>query len=125
MLLAHWWLSGLMPKRNGGRWVASNLVAGAMNTTSLNTEFGDANDAKISGGAATDNLAILSKITSISIKGAVVGTPVAVNGADQFGFVSESIGSLKILNVTVVLNVTAHTDNLNIGLSGDVNLHEI
>ena len=75
----------------GGDWAASNLIAGAMNTASLNTTFGNVNDASIGAGTA-----IVARITSITIAGQVFGTPASVNNTDHFGFLAQQIGVLKV-----------------------------
>ena len=102
-----------------GTWAASNLVAGATNTSP--TAFGDGNDASI--GAGT--VAIKSSITSITISGGIFGTPNSLSSADHFGFVAEKIGSIKIGTVTVALSAAPDTDNIPLGPDGDVNLHEV
>jgi hypothetical protein len=109
----------------GGNWVASNLVAGAMNTASGNKNFGNADDAKISGVGTTNTAGIISKIASITIKGLVFGTPVSVSTADHYGFVVEQIGSFKAGGFAVALMLDAHNDNHPIGTTGDVTIHEI
>jgi hypothetical protein len=100
----------------GGSWTASNLVAGVVNTGAPN--FGDSHDVPISGG----NSSITSKIASISIGGPVYGTPSTVNAGDSFGFVAQSIGTVKIAGLT--LAPTSGGDIL-VSATGDVFVHEI
>ena len=111
----------------GANWVASNLVAGVMNTASGNTNFGDANDAPIGG-------SLISKIVGIIIKGQVFGTPTNVNNTDHFGFVANHVVSLAIgtpSNPVILLNVGPLTDDRNVGetvfttLVNDVKVHEM
>jgi hypothetical protein len=109
----------------GGDWTASNLVAGAMNSISFNTQFGNANDVKISGAGTNDTVGIISKITSITIGGLVFGTPNSTSTADDFGFIAEQIGSFKEAGTTIALMLNAHNDNRPIGTTNDVNIHEI
>ena len=101
-----------------GDWIASSLVAGATNPTSGNRFFGNGGDALISGGSA----AIQAKIASITIGGQVLGT---IGGTDQFGFVAEQIGLLKVAGTLIPLKPAAHVDNRAIGPVGDMALHEI
>jgi hypothetical protein len=86
----------------GGAWIASSISAG-VNPDNLG--FGGGSDAVIDNppGAATD--AIVAKIASITIKGAVVGAP---NPFFQCGFVAQQIGSFKAAGFTASL--TAATD---------------
>ncbi len=75
----------------GGDWAASSLVAGVLNGTSGNTNFGNANDQSIGAG----NTNITSRIASILIGGHVIGTQDSISIFDQFGFVAGQIGSFK------------------------------
>jgi hypothetical protein len=102
----------------GGNWIASNLVAGAMNSASTNTSFGNTNDAVISGGSAR----ITSKISSISIGGFLEGSS---GSGLHFGFVAEQISSMKIGGTAIPLQAGAHNDNRNIGSTGDTTIHEV
>ena len=83
----------------GGDWVASNLVAGAMNAASGATggNFGE-RGTNVNFGAMTGNAGShhLAKIASITISGQVFGTPDSFSTTDHFGFVAEQIGALKI-----------------------------
>jgi hypothetical protein len=105
----------------GGDWAGSNLVAGAMNAASGNTKFGDANDASI--GAGT--LGIIGSITSITVKGLVFGTPDGVSNTDHFGFVAQVVGSVKVNGNAFALTSGPDDDNLSVGETGDVTIHEI
>jgi hypothetical protein len=105
----------------GGDWIASNLVAGAMNAASGNTNFGNGNDASIGGGTT----GIIATISRVSIGGQVFGTPISVSVSDQFGFVAERIGSLKIGVHTIALIAGANNDNLGVGETADVVVHEV
>jgi len=102
----------------GRDWIASDLVAGV--AEGGNGKFGDAGDVSIPGGDAN----IQSKISSITIKGQALGT---VGGTDQFGFVSQQIGSLKVGGTTVAM--TAGTGNdlteLFVGVTGDFGVLEV
>ena len=103
----------------GGDWAASNLVAGAKNAASGNTKFGDGNDASISAGS----LNITAKIASVTIAGQLFGTPASVSSTDQFGFVAQQIGTLKIGGNTVA--IPANNTPQPVGPSNDVDLHII
>jgi hypothetical protein len=99
-----------------GNWTASNLVAGAQNTASNNKNFGDANDAAITGA----NPATIGKIASISIGGVISGT---VGGTDHFGFVAHKIASFSIGGIKIPLPISPSTHDL--GATGDVSIHQI
>ena len=103
----------------GGDWAASNLVAGAMNTASGNTKFGDGDDASISAGSTN----ITAKIASITIGGQLFGTPASVNSTDQFGLVAQQIGTLTIGGNPIV--IPTNNTPLAIGETGDVSIHII
>ncbi len=99
----------------GGDWIASSIVAGIENyganatkgatfpDADDNTYFGDGNDHRISGSDVKDDddIKFISKIGSILIKGAVVGTSAT---GDHFGFVAQQIGSFKAGGFTASLN---------------------
>jgi hypothetical protein len=99
----------------GGDWTASTLAAGA---DPVNGFFGDGDDAKA---ADDDDLpGVISRIAGILIRGQVQGTAA---GGDHFGFVAEEIGSLSAAGAALPL--TANKDDLPVGTSGDVRLHEL
>lgn len=99
-----------------GNWIASNLVAGVMNATSTNKNFGDASDAAIPTGSPS----AIARIASISIGGVISGT---TGGTDHFGFVSQAIGSFSIGGIKIPL--TAAPSTLDLGATGDVSVHLI
>ena len=68
---------------------------------------------------------ILSKIGSIKIGGAVLGTPSSVNSSDSFGFEAEQIGSVSIGGVVLPLQAGAHNDNFLLGVTTDFRLREL
>ena len=105
----------------GGDWIASNLVAGVQDDANpaRNAFFGDGNDQKITGG--TDTAARISKIASITIKGAVLGTGSILT--DHFGFLATNIGIFKAGGVTVA-TPTPFTD-LSILTGSDVTIHKV
>ena len=104
----------------GGDWIASSIAAGAKAGP---MGFG-AGDAINSGG--TDTAGRFSKIASITIAGQVFGTPSNVGMFDQFGFVAEEIGALKIGGSAFTLAAGKHIDNFTVGQTlGDVHVHEI
>jgi hypothetical protein len=74
----------------GGNWVASSVSAGV---TDVSVDgYGNMDDTLIATG--------ISKITSIVIKGAVIGS--AALGNDRFAFEAASIGSFKINGISVL-----------------------
>ncbi len=115
-----------------GDWAASNLVAGVTNfgadgiaggtgANQDNINYGDAHDVTV----GTGNPAIISKIASVMIGGQVYGTPASVSSADHFGIVAQHVVSLKIGGFTIGLTANALNDNLVIGQTGDMNVHEV
>jgi len=107
-----------------GDWIASNLAAGVRNPgaddaaggTGINADnvnFGDIHDVEFGLGSIT-------RIASIVIGGQVQGT---VSGNDHFGFVAGEIGSLRIAGA--LIRLTANIENRALGVTGDVNLHEL
>jgi hypothetical protein len=101
----------------GGDWVASDLVAGAQNTPSSNVKFGDGLDTSIGAG----NAGRLATISSITIAGAIFGTPLAFVSGDQYGFVAQKIVSLKVAGGVIAL--APGQDSISLG--GDVSLFEV
>lgn len=99
----------------GRDWVASSISAGF--TAGLDGKFGTADDTRIN----TGQLGLVPRIASITIKGALSGTPAA---GDNFGFVAREIGSMKIGRTKVAL--TTGTDVIDVsGGSGDVFVREV
>jgi len=105
----------------GHDWIASDLVAGAVDG---GNGFGNLLDAKISGGGVKDVATVFSRITSIVIGGQVLGT---VGGTDHFGFVAENIGSFKVKGGTTTFPMLAGNGNdaFFVGLLGDLAVREI
>jgi len=103
----------------GGDWIASSLAAGAVPT---NAFFGDADDAKMSGGGVKDVATVSSKIASLTIGGQALGTGIA---GDHYGIVAENVGALKIGGTTIPLLVGVSNDDLLLGISGDFKINEI
>ncbi len=105
-----------------GDWIASNLVAGVQDdaTAARNVFFGDGNDQAVAGGSAK----IVSKISSITIKGAAYGT---LGAGDHFGFVAQQIGSFKIGTTAFPLTPAAANDlsGLLVGSTGDLRVREV
>ena len=115
----------------GGYWAASNLVAGVMNlgadnlaggsgVNADNTNFGDGFDTPIPGGTG-----IIAKIAGIKINGQVFGTPSNVSATDHFGFVAEHIVSLQIGGIFKPLTPLQLNDNLPVGQTSDITVHEV
>jgi hypothetical protein len=107
-----------------GDWIASSVAVGVRNAASNDTKFGDTNDTPVTV-LATDTAAALSSIQAITIGGQVVGTAGTVNAADHFGFVAQKIGSFRLSGVLLLLNPLPGTDNLALGDTGDVCIHEV
>ncbi len=100
-----------------GDWVASSLVAGARSTDAF---FGNGGESLIAGGDA----AKVAKITSIAIKGEVVGTP---GSGDHFGFLAEEIGNFTVGNTKFPLVAGKSNDltGLFVGSTLDVKVREV
>lgn len=111
------------PVTVGGDWVASSLAAGAMNSGGL-ARLGDANDAKISGSGTSTDTARVASIASISVTGRVIGS-IAGAATENFGFVSEQIGSLKVGGVGMAMQLGPGNDQAALGHLFNMNLHEI
>ena len=107
-----------------GDWIASNLIAGAVNSASQNIDFGNAGDSTASGNVL-DTRSVKSQIVSITINGTVIGTDSTTNAIDHFGFVAQQIGTLTIHGTQIHLTPGPSNDNLPLGDTGDFNLHEI
>lgn len=78
-------------------WVASNLSAGIAPQSGEIKDFGEVTNRVIAGHRSD----IVSKISSIVIKGSVFGTH---GGDDNYGFVAEQIGTVKIASHKVALS---------------------
>jgi hypothetical protein len=119
----------------GGDWIASSIVAGARNlgddlavggtgANADNVNFGNLADRRVAD--ATDLSNVYSRIGSITIAGQVFGTPESLRPADQFGFVAEEIGQLKVGARVFDLAPGPFNDGTYIGSFGDdVTVHEI
>jgi len=103
----------------GGDWIASDLVAGAINSDTPAgapfPNFGNASDASIGGGTP------ISKIASITIGGEVFGTLPSVSSTDNYGFVAQAIGPVKIGGVAIAIGNNPQA----VGETGDVDIHVI
>jgi len=86
----------------GGDWIASILSAGVK--AGNDGVFGTDDDEVINNSSD----ALVAKIASIKIKGAVVGTDATVSDTDHFGFIAQQIGSFKSLGFTA--HLTSATD---------------
>jgi hypothetical protein len=102
-----------------GDWIASDLVAGA---TPDNGFFGDGDDDLIT--EVGEAPGIDSRIASILIKGTALGTTA---GGDNYGFVAQHIGSLKIGSTALPLTAGSGSDlaGLALGSTGDLRVVEI
>ncbi len=118
----------------GADWIASSLVAGAINLglddapggaggDADNRVFGDLHDSKIT--EVGEAVAIVSRIASVTIGGQVFGTPGSFSAADRFGFVAEQIGALKIGGGTFGLDPAPRADAFFVGSTGDATLSEL
>jgi len=123
----------------GADWIASSLVAGAINlgqdqtvggtgANADNVKFGDLSDRKISEAGELPN--VRSRISSIVIAGQVFGTPDSFRTGDQFGFVAEQIVAFKVGARTSVLEAGPGNDGIFVHSAVDLTardstLHEV
>lgn len=99
-----------------GNWAASNLVAGV--SAGGDTGFGNLLDVKAPGDDATG---IISKIANVVIGGAVTGA-----SGQNFGFVAQLIGKMKVGTTTFALNTQADQQTFEVGGTGSgVNIREV
>lgn len=91
-----------------GSWTASNLVAGVIE--GADAGFGNALDVKATG---EDNAAIVSKIASVIIGGAVSGA-----SGENFGFVAQIVAKVKVGTQTFVLDKLANSQTYEVGGTG-------
>jgi hypothetical protein len=114
--------------RVGGDWVASSIVAGAMNygaddapggmnQDEDNASFGNDHDLL----QDVNDSSLIARIASINIKGQVKGTLNFLH----FGFVSQQIGKLKIAGENILLAKGASNDSFAIPFSNNVGLSEV
>lgn len=104
------------PVSIGGDWIAGSISSGIDQKDSF---IGNGDDAL----APDDDQNILSRIASITIGGTVVGSPDAISSTDFFGFVAQSIGSLKVNGGKIKLT-TDLDDILLSPITGDVRVKE-
>jgi hypothetical protein len=102
--------------RVGGDWIASSVSAGIQDAAG--DGFANGDDYVIPGSTA-----IVARIASITIGGAVIGT--MTNPNDHFGFTAESIGSFKAGLYTAPLTVAKDLPIPLALLTGDVHIREV
>ena len=118
----------------GADWIASSIVAGVTNLgkdaapggiglNADNVNFGDLADRRID--EAGELSEVSSRIDRITIGGQVFGSPKSFRVADQFGFVAEEIGALKVGARSFTLTAGAHNDGAPLSVNGDSSFHEI
>lgn len=112
----------------GGNWSRSTISAGVH--IGADAQYGTADDAAPAD--AHDSATSVSRITSITIRGHVIGTPGGESTTDHFGFVTQHVGSFSVGGTKFALVRGAATDDLSvtdsryrIGWTGDVRLHEV
>jgi hypothetical protein len=99
----------------GGNWTASEMGAGTYTRSGSTYSKIFADDIK-------DSPRVNSRIASITIGGTVRGTSTV---GDQFGFIAENIGSLRIGTTSHALNTGKSNDNLLLdSVFGDTRLVE-
>ena len=105
-----------------GNCTATNIIAGAQNSSPVNANFGDNNDVPI---PSNSTINALSAIASITINGTVSGTDSTTNAADHFGIVAQQIGALTVHGTQIHLTPGPSNDDIPLGNTGDFNVHEI
>jgi hypothetical protein len=103
----------------GRDWIASSLAAGI--APGADGFFGTDDDVRASGPGVKDDPSLASKIVSLTIKGQALGST-AIPG-DHYGVVAERIAALTIGDTVVPL--TANTERIPVGGSGDLWLTEV
>ncbi|MEQ1858497.1 MAG: integrin alpha [Chthoniobacteraceae bacterium] len=103
----------------GGNWIASDLIVGVRPGDDGIYATGDANES-----APTTGSALVSRIASIVIKGAVLGT--AEDVRDGFGFAAQEIGSFTLGKAKLPLTKKPGNDltPFVLALTGDVRVRE-
>jgi hypothetical protein len=103
-----------------GDWTASSVVAGAK--TSANSTapelFGNGDDTLLGSGTS----GVISRIASITIKGAVKGT---VDSGDHFGFIAQQIGAVHVGAVKYDLAGKATAAPIELGITNDFTVREL
>jgi hypothetical protein len=99
-----------------GNWTASDLVAGVV---AKDGEFGNADDARISGGI--DREGYIATIAKIQILGSVSGT---AEVDDHFGFVAEQIASFQV-NGSKLAFTSLPGEVINLQGTDDVTAREV
>lgn len=99
----------------GRKWICSSLVAGAQDSGADGFGINDSLQ-------TVRNTALIAQIAKIQIKGDVVGT---LGTGDNYGFVSQQIGQLKISSRDVPLLAGANNDNLLFIRTNDLRLLEV
>jgi hypothetical protein len=103
----------------GGDWVASSLAAGVLST---NGNFGDGDDARMSGPDVKDRAGLLSRIASLTIGGQALGN---IAGGHHFGVVAEVVAAMAVGDTPLPLNPGPGNDNFFVGISGDFTVNEV
>jgi hypothetical protein len=103
----------------GGDWIASSIAAGAVAGVA---GFGSPDDTRMSGQSVRDDPTVSSEIRSITIGGQIHGT---ASGGDQFGFVAEDVGRLKVAGSKVPLAPGNGNDDVSLVATGDVSVREL
>jgi hypothetical protein len=104
----------------GGDLIASSIAAGVR--AGFDGQFGTADDAKVTGFFARDFVGRSSRINSLTIGGQAIGS---LGGADHFGIVAETIGTVRIGGTLLPTVVGNSNDDTSIGITGDFTLNEI
>jgi hypothetical protein len=124
------------PVSIGGDWIASSIVAGAVNlgaddavggtgADADNINFGDSHDAKMAGGNVKDVAGLSSRIVSLTIGGQALGTIDNVNATDHYGIVAENVGAVRIGGTPLVLHMGNGNDDFLIGITNDLSVREV
>lgn len=100
----------------GGNWRASSVAAGVQDAGDPGYGSGDILQ------TTNDNVALISRIASITIKGVVAGTAAA---ADNFGFVAQQIDFVKIGGRTAMLTTGPSNNNILLPFTDDVHILEV
>jgi hypothetical protein len=104
------------PVKVGRNWMASSIVAGAVDAGAPGFGLGDFLQ------TASDAPGLIARIASITIGGDVTGT---IFTTDNYGFVAQQIDKVKIAGRAYVLTPGPTNDNLALPFVNDVHILEV
>jgi hypothetical protein len=104
----------------GQDWIQSSLAAGAVPGAGGN--YGDGNDAKMTGAGVKDAAGVVSRIAGVTIGGQAIGTLAA---GDSFGIVAQAVGAVTVAGTVFATHPGVGNDQFTIAMTGDVAVEEV